>query len=118
MWKRVISVWLLCFLLAGCVGKDDMAEQRKEEKSPYPIVETLESPDGIYTAEAHTCRTYAEVFIQHNQSGAEWKFALPDGSPIPEYTFLPEDWGEWLDDNTLLLTVGQGGDAGEQIVVV
>lgn len=22
-----------------------------------------------------------------------WDFTLPDGGPIPEYTFLPEDWG-------------------------
>ena len=40
-------------------------------------------------------------------------FTLPDGSPIPEYEFLPEDWGTWPDMDTLLLTVGRGGDAGE-----
>ena len=80
----------------------------------YPIIKTVSSPDGVYTAEAHTCRTYVEVCVRHNTGGAVWQFALPDGSPIPEYTFLPEDWGEWLDANTLLLTVGQGGDAGEQ----
>ena len=89
-------------------------EQETAVSDPYPVVEALASSDDVYTAEARICRTYVEVFVRHNASGAEWKFALPDGGPIPEYTFLPEDWGEWLESNTLLLTVGQGGDAGEQ----
>ena len=46
-------------------------------------------------------------------SWTSWEFALPDGAPIPEYVFFPEDWGTWLDMDTLLLTVGRGGDDGE-----
>lgn len=119
MWKRAILVCAACLLLAGCGEKTDMAsgtavEQKPPVNDPYPVVEILVSPDGVYTAETHTCRTYVEVFVREKESGTEWQFALPDGSPIPEYTFLPEDWGEWLESNTLLLTVGRGGDAGEQ----
>lgn len=119
MRKHLIWIFAACLLLAGCGRTADKTvitavEEEPAVNDPYPVVETLASPDGVYTAEARTCRTYAEVFVRHNASEAEWKFVLPDGGPVPEYTFLPEDWGEWLESNTLLLTVGQGGDAGEQ----
>ena len=119
MRKCALLIVTACLLLAGCGRKTDKTvitavEEELAVNDPYPVVEILVSPDGVYTAEARTCRTYAEGFVRHNASGAEWQFALPDGGPIPEYTFLPETWGEWLEANTLLLTVGQGGDAGEQ----
>jgi len=74
----------------------------------------LWSPEGCYLALARMARTHSSVNIIHPTSGTAWEFVLPDGSPIPEYTFLPEDWGTWLDEDTLRLTVGRGGDDGEQ----
>lgn len=122
-----MKTWMIfgvCLLLAGCGRQaetvvkekvaDVTAEQQKLENVLYPIVETLDSLDGVYTTEARTYRTYVEIFVRHHASGAEWQFTLPDGGSIPEYTFLPEDWGEWLEVNTFLVTVGRGGDAGEQ----
>lgn len=74
----------------------------------------LWSPDSRYAALVSAGRTWNHVTVVETERFTTWQFTLPDGSSIPEYTFLPEDWGEWLEANTLLLTVGRGGDAGEQ----
>lgn len=72
------------------------------------------SPEGRYLALAYGGRTWGQVKIIETENWTAWSFTLPDGSPIPEYTFLPEDWGVWRDENTLELTVGRGGDGEEQ----
>ena len=72
------------------------------------------SPVNNLVALAYGGRNWTAVKVISTAYWTSWDFTLPDGSPIPEYTFLPEDWGEWLDGETLLLTVGRGGDAGEQ----
>ncbi len=74
------------------------------------------SPDSAYLALAYGGRTWEQVKVIETETWTAWDVTLPDGDPIPEYTFLPEDWGQWQDDSTLLLTVGRGGDAGEQHV--
>ena len=71
------------------------------------------SPGNNLVAVAYGGRTWTQVRVISAASWTSWEFALPDGAPIPEYVFLPEDWGTWLDMDTLLLTVGRGGDAGE-----
>lgn len=76
----------------------------------------LWSEDGAYLALALTARSWCEVTVIETGGWTAWDVTLPDGGGIPEYTFLPEDWGEWLDEHTLCLTVGRGGDAGEQRV--
>ena len=63
---------------------------------------------------AYGGRTWTAVKVISTAYWTSWDFTLPDGSPIPEYTFLPEEWGTWLDAETLLVTVGRGGDGGEQ----
>lgn len=72
------------------------------------------SPGSDLVALAYGGRTWTAVKVLSTAYWTGWDFTLPDGSPIPEYTFLPEDWGEWLDAETLLLTVGRGGDGEEQ----
>lgn len=72
------------------------------------------SPGNNLVALAYGGRTWTAVKVISTAYWTSWDFVLPDGSSIPEYTFLPEDWGTWLDTDTLLLTVGRGGDAGEQ----
>lgn len=79
----------------------------------------LWSPDSRYLALAYGGRTWTHVRILETDTWTSWDFILPDGSPIPEYTFLPDDqpWGVWQrmeEDYDLILTVGRGGDAGEQ----
>lgn len=84
------------------------------EDMGYPYQSVSWSPGNNLAAIAYGGRTWQAVTVVSTAWGTTWDFTLPDGSPIPEYTFLPEDWGRWLDPDTLLVTVGQGGDAGEQ----
>lgn len=76
----------------------------------------LWSPGGCYAALAYSARTWCGIVILETENWTRWDFALPDGSPIPEYTFLPEDepWGAWQSDGSLDLTIGRDGDAGEK----
>lgn len=76
----------------------------------------LWSPEGGFLALAYSARTWNAITIFETENWTSWEFTLPDGSPIPEYTFLPdgEPWGIWRSENSLDLTIGRGGDAGEQ----
>ena len=74
----------------------------------------LWSPDSAYLALASTARTYCTVTIIETKSWTNWDVTLPDGSAIPEYTFLPDEgWGEWLVEHNFLLTIGQGNKDGQ-----
>lgn len=84
------------------------------EDTGYVSQSALWSPGNNLVAIACGARTWGTVRVVNTAYWTTWEFTLPDGSPIPEYTFLPEDWGRWLDMDTLLVTVGQGGDAGAQ----
>lgn len=84
------------------------------EDMGYPYQSVSWSPGNNLAAIAYGGRTWRAVTVVSTAWGTTWEFTLPDGSPIPEYTFLPEDWGQWMDMDTLLVTVGQGGDAGAQ----
>lgn len=71
----------------------------------------LWSPTGRYVAIARTARTHVLVSVIETERFTVWDVAMPDGTAIPEYTFLPrESWGEWLDEDTLQLKVGGTGD--------
>jgi len=78
----------------------------------------LWSPEGGFAALARSGRTWCSVTVIETENWSEWAFTLPDGSPIPEYTFLPynEPWGVWQSEGVLELTVGRGGDWGPQSV--
>ena len=71
------------------------------------------SPDGRFLALAHSTRTQSGLTVVDTQTWADWDFTLPDGSPIREYTFFPEDWAVWRDENTLAVTLGRGD--GEEV---
>ena len=72
----------------------------------------LWSPDSQYLALAYSARTWQAVKVIETDTWTSWDFTLPDGSAIPEYTFLPEDWGAWedtiVDENSFRVTVGYG----------
>lgn len=76
----------------------------------------LWSPESGYLALARSARTWCSVTVVETESWTSWEFALPDGSPIPEYTFLPYDepWGQWRNECCLELTIGRGGDGEPQ----
>lgn len=84
------------------------------EDRGYVTQSVLWSPEGSRVALTYGGRTWETVRVLDTQTWTAWDFTLPDGSPIPEYTFLPEDWGQWTDEDTLTVTVGQGGDSGTQ----
>lgn len=70
------------------------------------------SPDSAYVALAYAARTWEDIKIIETDAWTAWDFTLPDGSFIPEYIFLPDDWGAWQSENCLELTVG-GTQDGE-----
>lgn len=76
----------------------------------------LWSPEGGFLALAYSARTWCSIIIFETENWTSWEFALPDGSGIPEYTFLPYDepWGVWQSEGSLDLTIGRGGDGEEK----
>ena len=85
------------------------------EDTGYLWQSALWSPDGKYLALAYAGRTWNQILFFETSGWTTWQFTLPDGSTIPEYTFLSrEDWGRWTDENEVFLTIGDGGDAGER----
>ena len=51
------------------------------------------SPENNLVALVYGGRTWTAVKVISTAYWTSWDFTLPDGSPIPEYVFLPEDWG-------------------------
>ena len=84
----------------------------KWEDQGWVTQSALWSPDSDYFALAYGGRTWQAVRVIETDTWTSWDFALPDGSAIPEYTFLPEDWGAWedtiMDENSFRVTVGYG----------
>ena len=66
------------------------------------------SPDSRLLALAYSTRTQSGLKIVDTQAWTDWDFTLPDGSPIPEYTFFPEDWARWREHSSLEVTLGWG----------
>ena len=81
------------------------------EDTGYLSQKVLWSPEGELVAIAYGGRAWEAVKILETDTWTVWDFTLPDGSAIPEYTFLSEDWGQWLSGNDLLVTVGEGNGA-------
>ena len=66
------------------------------------------SPDSRFLALAYSTRTQSGLKIVDTQTWTDWDFTLPDGSPIPEYIFFPEDWARWRGDSSLEVALGRG----------
>jgi hypothetical protein len=64
---------------------------------------------------AYGARTWQAIRVIETDTWTAWDFTLPDGSSIPEYTFLPENWGAWedtlLDESSLRVQIGYGEEA-------
>lgn len=74
--------------------------------------EALWSPESGYLALALSARTWCSVMVIETENWTSWEFTLPDGSPIPEYTFPAyyEPWGEWRSAYSLDLTFDDGNE--------
>ena len=68
--------------------------------------QALWSPEGGYLALALSARTWCTVTVLETEHWTGWEFTLPDGGPIPEYTFPAyyEPWGVWRSEHSLDLT--------------
>lgn len=69
------------------------------------------SPNGKRVALARTTRTGCAVTIIETIKWTAWNVDLP------EHTYLPDHWNwiEWTGPTEFHLTMGRGGDAGEEI---
>lgn len=74
--------------------------------------QALWSTEGGFLALAHSARTWCSVTVLETERWTSWEFTLPDGSPIPEYTFPAyyEPWGKWPSENRLDLTFDDGNE--------
>lgn len=82
-----------------------------EEEGAYQLHAAW--PEGSeFAVVARTARTWVEVQVISTRSGESVPVRLPGDKPIPEYTFLAENWLEWQDENTFELRL-DGGDGVE-----
>lgn len=72
---------------------DTRTGEVKWEDQGYVWQSVLWSPVNDFVALAYGGRTWQAVTVISTAYWTSWDFTLPDGGPIPEYTFLPEDWG-------------------------
>ena len=63
----------------------------KREDQGYLWQSALWSPVNNLVALAYSGRTWTAVKVISTAYWTSWEFTLPDGDPIPEYTFLPDD---------------------------
>lgn len=95
------------YLLESVPVLDTAAEDMAwEDKGDYRQ-SVLWSPDGAYVAIARTTETEVMVTVLEPVKSDYWHMTMPDGSNIPENTFLPEEnWGRWTDGETLQIVIG------------
>lgn len=70
----------------------------------------LWSPESGYLALAMSARTWCSVTVIETEHWTSWDFTLPEGGPIPEYTFPAyyQPWGQWQSEHRLDLTFDDG----------
>lgn len=85
---------------------DRLTEEVLWEADGMASQQALWSPEGGFLALALSARTWCSVTVLETENWTAWDFTLPDGGPIPEYTFTAyyEPWGEWRSENCLDLT--------------
>ncbi|WP_297980052.1 hypothetical protein [uncultured Oscillibacter sp.] len=82
--------------------------------------EALWSPESGFLALARSARTRCSVTVIETENWTSWEFTLPDGSPIPEYTFPAyyEPWGQWRSEHSLDLTFDDGNEGQSRYTCV
>lgn len=91
---------------------DRLTEEVLWETDGMVSQQALWSPEGGFLALALSARTWCSVTVLETENWTSWEFTLPDGGPIPEYTFPAyyEPWGEWRLENHLDLTLDDGNE--------
>ena len=79
------------------------------EEDGFPWQSVVWAPEGpTLVAVAYGDETGKHITVAAPETGKRWDFVLPDGSPLPGETVLPEDWCRWEADAQLDITVDQG----------
>ena len=91
---------------------DRLTEEVLWETEGMVSQRALWSPEGGYLALARSARTWCSITVLETEHWTAWDFTLPDGNPIPEYTFPAyyEPWGEWRSEHCLDLTFDDGNE--------
>lgn len=92
---------------------DRSAEKVLWETDGMVSQSALWSPEGGFLALARSARTWCSVTVLETENWTSWEFTLPDGGPIPEYTFPAYygPWGKWQSEHRLDLTFEGNGEA-------
>ena len=80
----------------------DSGEVLWEEDGAY-LVHVTWQKDSKFAVVARTARTWTQVTVISTETGEACPVRLPGDEPIPEYTFLAEDWISWTDENSFEL---------------
>ena len=89
----------------------DSGEVLWEEEGAY-LVHAAWQKDSKFAVVARTARTWTQVTVISTGTGAACPVLLPGEEPIPDYTFLAEDWISWTDENSFELRLDGGDGVG------
>ncbi|MCI9120841.1 MAG: hypothetical protein HFG00_04845 [Oscillibacter sp.] len=112
-----------CFLVrmadAGLAGSVQITSAESGEVlwegEGVDVRSLLWSPEGDFVALARSGQTRCGITVLETENWTSWDFAFPDGSPISEDLFFPENapWGWWEWENALVFTLT--GDGREDL---
>lgn len=87
----------------------DSGEVLWEEDGAY-LIHAAWQRDSKFAVVARTARTWTQVTVISTGTGAACPVLLPGDKPIPDYTFLAEDWIGWAGEDSFELRLdGDGG---------
>jgi len=78
-----------------------------DDENSVDVPSVIWSHDGTYLAINRTVRQGESITIVETENWTEWDVTLPDGTPLPERSLIPEEWGLWTEENVLRFVVNE-----------